>query len=100
MMRIAMAVAVLMMGCSWLTVKGPHGRESPPRCTRSARGPLVVDIALTVLAAGALGVAADSYNKDDDSSNEVDAIGIGVGAAGIIAGATSIAVGWRRVDEC
>jgi len=96
-MRRILITTVLVSGCSLATVRGPAG-ETPPRCTRNARPPIVVDamIGVTGILLAPLGFIEDHGMEPTGADM---ALGATVGAIGVVAAVSAIA-GYRRSDAC
>ena len=104
---LALALAIVLGGCSFMFTRGPSGETNPPRafpdCTRSMTWPIVDGVFSALFLAamlGALGeddtMRAGDINDDDStkaekaSSAALFAIATGVGAY----------VGYSRVSRC
>lgn len=94
-------LAVAMSGCSLLVVKGPTKGEAPPRCSKSARGPVVVDVLLAVvgIAGVSAGASGDTGGEDEPTTGERAATAV-FGGAILATAVTSAIVGYKRADEC
>jgi hypothetical protein len=102
---VVVMVAVALGGCSFATMRAPHG--SPPECTESSVAP-VVDVLVAVASpfvAYALLDNADGTNSSDELNGGLEKFVRGIAAVGIsfpvwgVFGTSSI-YGFIKADRC
>lgn len=93
-------ILTVLGGCSIATVRGPNDaapNSDPPRCTRDARLPIVVDgmLGLVGIAGGAGGIASEGGKAGTGTY-----VGGGALIAGGLFATISAIIGYRRQHAC